>query len=226
MWFCLWKQVILKFSLMRTADGGAAVLEPGPGGARPPRGMAWQEELRMAPEVRRRRRQRATLQQGRATRDLLARAPAATAGGAGPPAGAAPAGRRRCALRSSSGAGPGRCAGAAAGPGPGGAGTPRGMAWQEGIDSPLNRVEDRVDLEGDSNGWRHGAQVGWGVKDRRKGGGGKGRPTGGLYSAESRHGAWRDSVGPKYVARLRLAMSSAASRVCQCGSLVTPKHVA
>ena len=51
---------------------------------------------------------------GRATQDLLARAPAATAGGAGPPAGAAPAGRRRCAPRSNSGAGPGRCAGAAA----------------------------------------------------------------------------------------------------------------
>jgi len=96
------------------ADGGAAVREPGPGGARPPRGMAWQEGLRMAPEVRRRRRRRAALQQGRATQDLLARAPAATAGGAGPPAGAAPAGRRRCVPRSSSGAGPGRCAGAAA----------------------------------------------------------------------------------------------------------------
>ena len=40
--------MILKFSLMRTADGGAAVREPGPGGAGPPRGMAWQE-LRMAP---------------------------------------------------------------------------------------------------------------------------------------------------------------------------------
>ena len=48
----------------------------------------------------------------------------------------------------------------------------------------------------------------------------------GLYSAESRHGAWRDSVAPKHVARLRLAMSSAASRVSQRGSLVTPKHVA
>ena len=99
---------------MRTADGGAAVREPGPGGTGPPRGMAWQEGLRMAPEVRRRRRRRAALQQGRATRDLLPRAPAATAGGAGPPAGAAPAGRRRCAPRSSSGAGPGRCAGTAA----------------------------------------------------------------------------------------------------------------
>ena len=51
---------------------------------------------------------------GRATRALLAQAPAATAGGAGPPAGAAPAGRRRCAPHSSNGAGPGRCAGAAA----------------------------------------------------------------------------------------------------------------
>ena len=77
------------------ADGGAAVREPGPGGTGPPRGMAWKEGQGMAPEVRRRRRRRAALQQGRATRDLLARAPAATAGGAGPPAGAAPAGRRR-----------------------------------------------------------------------------------------------------------------------------------
>ena len=93
---------------MGTADGGAAVREPGPGGAGPPRGMAWQKGLRMAPEVRRRRRRRAALQQGRATRDLLAQDPAATAGGAGPPAGAAPAGRRRCALRSSSGEGQGR----------------------------------------------------------------------------------------------------------------------
>ena len=91
------------------ADGGAAVREPGPGGAGPPRGMAWQEGLGMEPEVRHRRRRRAPLQQGRrATRDLLARAPAATAGGAGPPPGAAPASRRRCAPRSSSGVGPGR----------------------------------------------------------------------------------------------------------------------
>jgi len=45
-------------------------------------------------------------------------------------------------------------------------------------------------------------------------------------SAKSRHGAWRDSVPPKHVARLRLATSSAASRVCQRGSLITPKHVA
>ena len=48
----------------------------------------------------------------------------------------------------------------------------------------------------------------------------------GLYSAESRHGAWRDSVAPKHVARLRLATSSAASCVCQRGNLVTLKHVA
>ena len=75
------------------ADGGATVRELGPGGAGPPRGMAWQEGLGMAPEVRRRSRQRAALHQGRrATRDLLARAPAATAGGAGPRAGAAPTG--------------------------------------------------------------------------------------------------------------------------------------
>ena len=53
------------------ADGGAAVREPGPGGAGPPRGMAWQEGLGMASEVRHRRRRRAALQQGRwATRDL------------------------------------------------------------------------------------------------------------------------------------------------------------
>ena len=43
----------------------------------------------------------------------------------------------------------------------------------------MNRVEDRVDLEGDSDGWRHGAQVGWGVKEKRKGGGGRGRPASG-----------------------------------------------
>ena len=48
----------------------------------------------------------------------------------------------------------------------------------------------------------------------------------GLYSAESCRGAWRDSVAPKHVVRLHLATSSAASRVCQRGSLVTPKHVA
>ena len=50
---------------MCTADGGAAVREPGPGGTGPPRGMAWQEGLRMAPEVRRRRLRRAALQQAR-----------------------------------------------------------------------------------------------------------------------------------------------------------------
>ena len=43
------------------ADGGAAVREPGPGGARPPRGMAWQEGLGMAADVRHRRQRRAAL---------------------------------------------------------------------------------------------------------------------------------------------------------------------
>jgi len=43
------------------ADGGAAVREPGPGGAGPPRGMAWQEGLGMAADVRRRRQRRAAL---------------------------------------------------------------------------------------------------------------------------------------------------------------------
>ena len=38
-----------KFQFDATADGGAAVREPGPGSAGPPRGMAWQEELRMEP---------------------------------------------------------------------------------------------------------------------------------------------------------------------------------
>ena len=46
---------------MRTADGDAAVREPGPGGAGTPRGMAWQEGLGMAADVRRRRRRRAAL---------------------------------------------------------------------------------------------------------------------------------------------------------------------
>jgi len=46
---------------MRTADGGAAVRELGPSGAGPPRGMAWQEGLGMAADVRRRRRRRAAL---------------------------------------------------------------------------------------------------------------------------------------------------------------------
>ena len=36
-----------------------------------------------------------------------------------------------------------------------------------------------MDLEGDSDGRRHGAQVGWGVKEKRKGGGGRGRLAGG-----------------------------------------------
>ena len=36
---------------------------------------------------------------------------------------------------------------------------------------------------------------------------------------------WRDSVVPKHVARLCLATSSAASRLSQRGSLVTPKHL-
>ena len=46
---------------MRTADGGAAVRELGPSGAGPPRGMAWQEGLGMAADVRRRRWQREAL---------------------------------------------------------------------------------------------------------------------------------------------------------------------
>jgi len=62
------------------ADGGAAVREPGPGGAGPPRGMAWQEGLRMAPEVRRRRRRRAALQQAR-TGDAGPRAGSSSDGG-------------------------------------------------------------------------------------------------------------------------------------------------
>ena len=47
-----------------------------------------------------------------------------------------------------------------------------------------------------------------------------------LYKAESRHGAWRDSIAPKHVARLSLATSKSLARVCQRGSLVAPKHVA
>ena len=58
---------------MRTADGGAAVREPGPGGAGPPHGMAWQDRLRMAPEVR------------QAQETAAGGSLAATAGGAGPP---------------------------------------------------------------------------------------------------------------------------------------------
>ena len=124
---------------MRTADGGAAVREPRPGGAGPPRGMAWQEGLRMAPEVRRRRWRRAALQQGQATRDLLARAPATTAGGAGPPAGAAPVGRRRYVPRSSSGAGPRWRRGAGA-EGRGGSGTAlRATQQRQGGAGPAHR---------------------------------------------------------------------------------------
>ena len=48
----------------------------------------------------------------------------------------------------------------------------------------------------------------------------------GLYSAESRHGAWRDSVATMHVARLSLATSAAWPWVFQRGSLVAPKHVA
>jgi len=47
----------------------------------------------------------------------------------------------------------------------------------------------------------------------------------GLYSAESRHGAWRDSVAPTHVARLSLATSVAWPQALQRGSLVAPKHV-
>ena len=47
-----------------------------------------------------------------------------------------------------------------------------------------------------------------------------------LYSTESRHAAWRDSVALKHVARLSLAMSGPLARVCQRGSSVAPKHVA
>ena len=47
-----------------------------------------------------------------------------------------------------------------------------------------------------------------------------------LYSAESRHAAWRDSVAPMHVARLSLATLGSLARVCQGGSSVAPKHVA
>ena len=47
-----------------------------------------------------------------------------------------------------------------------------------------------------------------------------------VYQAESRHGAWRDSVVPMHVARLSLATSGSLARVCQGGSSVAPKHVA
>ena len=47
-----------------------------------------------------------------------------------------------------------------------------------------------------------------------------------VYQAESRHGAWRDSVVPMHVARLSLATSAAWPRAFQRGSLVAPKHVA
>jgi len=48
----------------------------------------------------------------------------------------------------------------------------------------------------------------------------------GLYSAESRHGTWRDSVAPTHMARLSLATSAAWPRALHRGSLVAPKHVA
>ena len=47
-----------------------------------------------------------------------------------------------------------------------------------------------------------------------------------VYQAESRHGAWRDSVAPMHVARLSLATSAAWPRAFQRGILVAPKHVA
>ena len=85
-------------------------------------------------------------------------------------------------------------------------------------------MEDRVDLEGGSDGRRHGAQVGWGVKEKRKGMEEEVVQRVGLYSDESRHGAWR--VAPTHVARLSLATSAAWLQAFQRGSLVTPKHVA
>jgi len=87
-------------------------------------------------------------------------------------------------------------------------------------------VEDRVDLEGDSDGRRHGAQVGWGVKEKKRKVEEEAVQRVGLYSAESRHGAWHDSVAPTHVARLSLATSAAWLQAFQRGSLVTPKHVA
>ena len=58
-----------------------------------------------------------------------------------------------------------------------------------------------MDLEGDNDGRRHGAQVGVGSEGKKE------REVEedavqrvGLYSAESRHGAWRDSVAPTHVA--------------------------
>ncbi|KAG2571334.1 hypothetical protein PVAP13_7KG011173 [Panicum virgatum] len=130
--------------------------------------MAWQEGLRMAPEVKRRRQRRAALQQGRAMRDLLTRALAVTAGGAGPPARAAPAGRRCCAPSNSSRAGPGRCAGAAAGrcqTGEAGPGQGRGGGAVPG------RQRDGAA--------RHVAAAGRGRPGpAHRGGGGPGRPAG------------------------------------------------
>ena len=83
-----------------------------------------------------------------------------------------------------------------------------------------------MDLKGDSDGRRHGAQVGWGVKKKEREVEEEAVQRVGLYSAESRHGAWRDSVAPKHVARLSLATSDPLARVCQRGSSVAPKHMA
>jgi len=56
-------------------------------------------------------------------------------------------------------------------------------------------VEDRVDLEGEREERRHGGQVEWGVEEKE------------WEEEEEEAGRWRDSVAPKHVARLSLAMS-------------------
>ena len=62
-----------------------------------------------------------------------------------------------------------------------------------------------MDLEDEGEGRRHGGRVLCGSGGNKKGG--HEEDNGwrvGLYSVESRHGAWRDSVVPKHVARLSL----------------------
>ena len=90
------------------------------------------------------------------------------------------------------------------------------------FDSPLNRVEDRVDLEGERDRRRHGAQVGWRVKEKRKRGGTKRSSSGWTYiklsrttaygATQSRQSMWRDSALPRQARWHACASVAARSR--------------
>jgi hypothetical protein len=64
--------------------------------------------------------------------------------------------------------------------------------------------------EVEEEGRWHGAQVGWGCSKKETK---KEEDPVKPYKAESRHDAWHDSVAPKHVARLNLAMSATFSGV-------------